>query len=97
MMNAAFRVDPGLAFEMQREIEIERDFYTLFSFALDQTGATDIRRCAANRLNELSELEVINFIRTDASHEMCEAMTRSNLFPLTFKSFARAALGRPEP
>lgn len=96
-MTASFRVDPGLAVEMIQAIGVEKDPFALFSIGLDQTTATDVRRLAANRLNDLSSMDVLNYIRTAADHEVLEGICRSNLFPTTYKSFARAALGRPEP
>ena len=84
-----FRADAGLGYEMMQAIEEERDLYTLFSVALEQNTPIDIRRLAANRLNLFSS-EALNFIRTESSPEMLESITHSNLFPSTFKTFAKA-------
>jgi hypothetical protein len=88
----AFRVDPGLAMEIGRDIEVSRDPFALFSIALNQKTASDLRRLASNRINDLNSMDVSNFIRLAAGPEMLEAICRSNLFPTTYTSIARGVI-----
>jgi ParB-like nuclease domain len=89
-MNASFRVDPGLAMEMSRAIGTEKDLFTLFSIALNQTTAMDLRRLAVNKLDDLNK-DVLGYIRTEAQPEVLDGISRSGLFPATYRIFASAA------
>jgi len=84
------RLNTDLTHEMNERMAKENDPFTLFDVALMDSTPRDIKQTAANRINELRSQDVSDYLRSETDQAKLLKISRSGLFPNTYREFAKA-------